>query len=79
MIGAKDLQVPPDQNLPALEAALKAANKDYTVTSLPDLNHLFQTCATGSPAEYGLIEETIAPAALRLIGDWLVERAEPKN
>jgi hypothetical protein len=40
---------------------------------LPNLNHLFQSCKTGAPAEYGRIEETFAPAALETIGDWLVK------
>jgi hypothetical protein len=35
------------------------------------LNHLFQTAETGAPAEYGKIEETMAPAALAKITDWI--------
>ena len=51
--GEKDLQVPFEQNLPAIEAALKAGgNTDVTVRSFPNLNHLFQTSTTGAPAEY---------------------------
>jgi uncharacterized protein len=42
---------------------------------LPGLNHLFQTAQTGSPDEYGRIEETIAPAALTRVVDWIVDRA----
>lgn len=70
--GSKDLQVYPPQNIPMIEAALKqGGNTDYTTKILPDLNHLFQTCKTGSPSEYGVIEETIAPLALRTMGDWI--------
>lgn len=73
--GEKDLQVPPEENLKAIEEALKAGgNEDYTVKELPGLNHLFQTAQTGSPSEYARIEETISPAALELIGDWISER-----
>src|SRR5437588_3277390 len=62
--GEKDTQVIPRENLQAIEKALKVGgNKDYTVKLLPRLNHLFQTCTTGAPSEYGKIEETIAPAA----------------
>ncbi|NLG84701.1 MAG: alpha/beta hydrolase [Firmicutes bacterium] len=69
--GEKDLQVPAAENLPQIEAALRAGGvSDFTVKVLPGLNHLFQTCKTGSPAEYGQIEETFSPAALTLIGDW---------
>ncbi len=75
--GEKDLQVPPKENLRAIEEALKAGgNKDYTVKELPGLNHLFQTTATGSPTEYSKIEETISPAALTIIGDWIVEHTK---
>lgn len=72
--GEKDLQVAPEENLHAIEEALKAGgNKDYTVKELPGLNHLFQTAQTGSPTEYATIEETISPTALKLIGDWTLE------
>jgi len=43
---------------------------------LPGLNHLFQTAKTGSPSEYQNIEETFAPAALKIIADWLDEQTE---
>jgi uncharacterized protein len=73
--GEKDLQVPPKENLAAIEEALKeGGNRDYTVKELPKLNHLFQSSQTGSPAEYGQIEETFSPAALQVIGDWIVQR-----
>ena len=38
---------------------------------MPGLNHLFQTCQTGAVAEYGHIEENIAPVALNLVSDWI--------
>lgn len=70
--GEKDLQVPIDANLPVIEAALKeGGNTDYTIKRLPNLNHLFQTCKTGSPTEYGKIEETLSPKALKIMTDWL--------
>src|SRR5690606_6505660 len=74
VIGEKDLQVPPKENLPAIEKALKKGdNKNYFVKELPGLNHLFQTAETGSPLEYGKIEETISPIALETITEWLQE------
>ncbi len=70
--GAKDLQVPPSANLPAISKALEdGGNNDYTLVKLPNLNHLFQTSKTGSPVEYSSIEETISPLALKVIGDWI--------
>lgn len=71
--GEKDLQVLPKDNLAAIEQALKAGgNKDYSVKELPGLNHLFQTANTGAPDEYATIEETIAPEALKTMGDWIL-------
>ena len=73
--GEKDLQVPPYQNLPVIERALReGGNGDVTVLELPGLNHLFQTCTTGSPSEYMGIEETLSPTALDTISEWILER-----
>ncbi len=75
--GEKDLQVDPKQNLPPIAAALKqAGNRDVTIRELPGLNHLFQHCQTGSPVEYGKIDETFAPEALAVIADWILERVQ---
>jgi pimeloyl-ACP methyl ester carboxylesterase len=74
--GEKDLQIAVKVNLPAIEEALRAGgNRYYTIKELPNLNHIFQTCKTGAISEYGQIEETIAPAALQLIGDWILNEA----
>jgi pimeloyl-ACP methyl ester carboxylesterase len=70
--GEKDMQVPPVENLPPVERALeKGGNKNAVLKILPGLNHLFQTCETGSPTEYARIEETFSPAALGVIVDWI--------
>lgn len=72
LYGSNDLQVPPDQNLPQLESALATGGTaGYTIEVLPGLNHLFQTAPTGIPQEYGQIEETFAPTALKEIGYWI--------
>lgn len=70
--GEKDLQVPPDQNRPPLEAALAAGgNRSVAARVLPGLNHLLQPAMTGHPGEYGQIEETIDTVALQLIVFWI--------
>lgn len=75
--GKKDLQVPYQQNLQAIEGALRSGgNKDFTTRTLSDLNHLFQHADTGSPAEYATIEETISPAVLEIISDWILDRVK---
>jgi len=68
--GSKDGQVPPEQNLPAIRKAT-AGNRDVTLVELPNLNHLFQTAKTGAVGEYADIEETVAPAALDTMSDWI--------
>ena len=35
------------------------------------MNHFFQRSETGAPSEYATIEQTIAPAALEAIINWL--------
>ncbi len=80
LYGEKDLQVPAGENRPALAAALKAGgNREVTIEILPGLNHLFQTAETGAPGEYGKIEETFSPVALRAISDWIQARRKPVN
>ena len=70
--GSKDLQVPSEVNLKAIETALnKAKNKNFVIKELAGLNHLFQECKTGSPNEYAGIEQTISPSALEVITQWI--------
>jgi len=78
MNGDKDTQVP-KENLKGVEAALKAGgNLQYTIKVFGGLNHLFQTAKTGSPSEYASIEETISPAVLRFISDWILKQTADK-
>jgi len=56
-----------------VEDALAAGgNQRVKTVEFPGLNHLLQTRQTGAVAEYGRIEETFNPAALKLI------RGEPR-
>lgn len=71
--GGKDLQVPAEVNLEAIKNNLtKAGNKKVTTKILPDMNHLFQECKTGSPNEYEKIEQTFSPIALDEISSWIL-------
>ena len=80
LYGQKDLQVPAKTNLPLLQKALSDAdNTQADIRQLADLNHLFQHAYSGSPAEYGAIEETFSPEALHIIGDWLQPRVAVKS
>ena len=75
--GKKDLQVPCDINLAAIKQALKhGGNKQVTTIAFENLNHLFQECETGSPTEYGEIEQTFSPKALEDITEWLLKQVK---
>jgi uncharacterized protein len=70
--GSLDLQVPASVNVPVMEAAFEeAGNEQASVFELMGLNHLFQHAVTGSPSEYGLITETMAPEVLTQIAGWI--------
>jgi pimeloyl-ACP methyl ester carboxylesterase len=70
--GENDLQVAADENLPAIEKALRSSgNNSVKTVKLPGLNHLFQHSKSGLPAEYGKIDETFSPEVLRIIADWI--------
>jgi pimeloyl-ACP methyl ester carboxylesterase len=43
---------------------------------LPNLNHMMQTAQTGSFTEFDTIEETVAPLALRTVGDWIASQTQ---
>ncbi len=78
MNGEKDLQVLVDLNLNAIEKALKAGgNSDFEISRLANLNHLFQeTEGAGMPTEYGTLEETFSPKALKVMSAWVVEHTK---
>jgi len=78
--GSLDLQVPPKQDLAAIDTALaRAGNRDHEVKELPGLNHLFQPAKTGSPNEYATIDETFSPTALQIVADWINARSRVKR
>ena len=67
--GSKDTQVLPLPNQQRVKQLCPKAD----CRTLPDLNHLFQHCTTGSPDEYILIEETFAPEAMQAIADFILK------
>jgi uncharacterized protein len=71
--GSLDLQVPADDNLAAIASAL-ARNPDVTIRKLEGLNHMFQTARTGAIGEFGDIDETMSPAVLALVTEWIERR-----
>jgi dienelactone hydrolase len=72
--GTKDVQVPYKVDLDAIDKYLKlAGNKNYTIMKIEGVNHLFQHADTGLPSEYGNIEETFAPEALKAMSDFILK------
>lgn len=66
--GSLDQQVPAQENLAGIVAALKAGGNAHVEWAvLPSLNHLFQTAKSGSVDEYATIDESFAPAVLSRI------------
>lgn len=71
--GDKDIQVPSGINLNAIGNALqKGGNKNYTLKEFPNMNHLFQTCKTGSISEYFQIKETFSPEVMKFMLEWIM-------
>ncbi len=65
--------------VPIIDKALSAGgNRDYDVRELHGFNHWLQRCQTGALREYGAIEESIAPAVLEMVAEWLVARFTPQ-
>lgn len=74
LFGDKDVQIVSSQNEPAARRAL--GNPDSETRVYPNVNHLFQTTTgTGSPSEYGAIVETLTPALLDDIVEWIGKHA----
>ncbi len=72
--GEKDTQVLAEENLAAIEKALReGGNGNCQVMELEGLNHLFQTAETGDELEYGRIEETFSPGAMEVIARWILK------
>ena len=68
--GTKDVQVEYEANLSALCSGLPE-NAKNSIEAVDGVNHLFQRCNTGAVAEYVEIEETISPAVLETIVQYL--------
>ncbi len=75
--GEKDLQVPPKENLGAIQTALaKGGNTNVTTVELPGLNHLFQEAETGMLSEYAEIDQTFSPKAMEVVTNWIKEQVK---
>lgn len=75
--GEKDIQVDAAMNLTAIQQKISEnGNKNVTIKTYPQLNHLFQTCQLGTIEEYRQLEETMSPEVLRDMTEWVLEQTK---
>jgi pimeloyl-ACP methyl ester carboxylesterase len=78
LFGGLDLQVPAEENRAAIEKALtEGGNKDFTLKTFPNANHLYQEAVTGSPSEYAKLKPEFVPGFLDTISDWILAHTAP--
>jgi pimeloyl-ACP methyl ester carboxylesterase len=78
LVGSLDRTVPAGPYVDAMRPVL-ASIPGSEVRVLPGLNHVMQTARTGSPQEFGTIEETIAPVALETIDVWVARQVHTSS
>jgi uncharacterized protein len=70
--GEKDSNVLSAIHLPAIHRQLESGLcRDYEVVEVSNMNHMLQTCKTGSVKEYKRIRETVVPIVLEKIEQWI--------
>lgn len=80
LFGGKDVQVVAEQNAPALARELATDARVLSdIVIFPDANHLFQHAITGSPTEYGTLEQAFTPEFLPTLVDWITARVTPSE
>ncbi len=52
----------------------EAGNPDFTIITLPDANHSFQTAYVGTPEQYGQLGADFAPGFLDTLTEWISAR-----
>ena len=72
LFGGLDSQVPAIMNATAIKEALTAANNtEFTLSTFPKANHLFQAATTGEIGEYAELEGKFVPGFLEFIEEWV--------
>lgn len=72
LYGGADNQVNPQANEAGIQQALSSKQRNTAEFHVvPGLNHLLQTCSTCVFSEYGELTETMSPAAIQLIVQFL--------
>lgn len=76
LYGDLDRQAPPRWNIPILQAAWRG-HPDATIRVLTGLNHFLQTAETGLATEVPALEETLSPAVMEAVSEWIGGRFNP--
>ncbi|MCJ7622651.1 MAG: alpha/beta fold hydrolase, partial [Anaerolineaceae bacterium] len=77
LFGGLDVQVLAEENISLMEPALEmAGNKDFSIVTYPQANHLFQKAETGSTSEYATLAKEFIPGMLDEIIAWILARTE---
>lgn len=72
LFGGKDVQVPPDVNRPAFDAAFAGGGHTKpTVITYPEANHLFMAARRGQPSEYGSLTKAFVPGLPDDVARWV--------
>jgi uncharacterized protein len=77
LVGSLDRIVPAGPYVEVMQPVLNTI-PGSKLQVLPGLNHVMQTAQTGSPMEFGTIEESISPVALKVIGDWVAQQVRTR-
>lgn len=74
LFGEKDLQVEAKLNIEAMNKLFKKTKqKNYTIKTLKDANHLFQKATNGSPSEYENLDKKFVDDFFSTMETWLKE------
>ena len=75
--GEKDRLVFPEENLPAIESALKdGRDQDFLMKLFPNIGHGFQAYKPGPSDEPADPQQALAPEVLEYIGDWVEKHVQ---
>lgn len=67
VFGENDSQVLVTPN----RSAIEQMDGNFTITTIPDANHLFQVSNSGMPGEYGILDKEFAPGLIDQITEFL--------
>lgn len=71
--GDKDWVTSPEASFPIIQQGMmQAHNQEYSLVTVPNVNHSMWPCVTGAFSEYWTIKKAISEQVLTTISDWLM-------